>query len=452
MAFHQMFDLPSEPISIGVFPREHSDSGWFAILDGVPPANKLNGSESVDWLIIGGGWMGLHATQRLAELRPNDRIALVDAGRIGNNTGGRCAGFAIDLAHNPRKENFAEDTEGNREEAKINRGGIAYMEELVDRLGLDCDWSPEGKIHGAVGNRGRACLASFAAALDKIGEPYEWYDAARMREVVGNGYFSQGLLTPGTVLMQPAAYLRRLADRLPDNVSLFENSPIVKVCYGAPTHLFETSESSFRAKNVILANNGFLTNFGFYAGTAIPVCTFGSLTRPLAEHEQKLIGGRGAYGLIPAESFGTTMRRTADNRIFIRNVYDYARDFEVTSNMIERARRRHQETFNDRYPEIAGIGFEHSWGGGFCLAQNGGMVFGQLAENIFGVAFCNGTGVARGTAFGKSIAELACGYNNEAIGTLQRRASPTKAYPRFITEPGVRLTTRYRLWHAGKEV
>ena len=45
--------------------------------------------------------MGLHTARRLAELAPDAQIALVDAGDIGNGAAGRCAGFAIDLAHNP---------------------------------------------------------------------------------------------------------------------------------------------------------------------------------------------------------------------------------------------------------------------------------------------------------------------------------------------------------------
>ena len=437
--------------NVRVLPRESSDSGWFATLPHVPPARVLSDEVNCDWLVIGGGWMGLHTARRLAELRPDDSIALIDAGRIGNGAAGRCAGFAIDLAHNPRNKNFAEDTEGNRREAGVNREGIAYIRDAVERFAIDCDWSAEGQIHGAASPRGESCLSSLAVALDRIDEPYEWYDSRAMRAVAGTGYYSRGLFTPGTALLQPAAYLRGLAGNLGPNVSVYEDSPVTRVDYGASTHVCRTAQGAIQAKRLILANNGFLTYFGFYEGSAIPVYTYGSLTRPLSADEQALIGGRGAFGIIPADPFGTTMRRTADQRLFIRNVYAYAPDFESGTRTLERAKARHQRSFDARYPAISKIGFEHSWGGALCLAQNGGMVFGEIAGRVFAVAFCNGTGVARGAAFGKAIAEFATGGSSPTIEVLKKRVAPSRAFPRLVTETGVRLTTSYRLFRAGRE-
>ena len=80
------------------------------------------------------------------------------------------------------------------------------------------------------------------------------------------------------------------------------------------------------------------------------------------------------------------------------------------------------------------------------------MVFGQLAQNVYGAAFCNGTGVSRGTAFGKAVAELALGKSSPVIDILNRRTKPSRAYPELITSTGVRLTTGWRFRQAGQEV
>ena len=114
---------------------EPTDSGWYATLDSVTAAKELQEDVDCDWLVVGGGWMGLHAARRLAELDSQAKVILVDAGRIGNNAAGRCAGFAIDLAHNPRKKNFAEDVDGNHEENHINLEGIAYIRQAVEEQG-----------------------------------------------------------------------------------------------------------------------------------------------------------------------------------------------------------------------------------------------------------------------------------------------------------------------------
>ena len=176
------------------------------------------------------------------------------------------------------------------------------------------------------------------------------------------------------------------------------------------------------------------------------------MTRPLTADELAKAGARSAYGLIPADSFGTTVRRTADNRLFLRNVYSYATGFRTSEADVMRARRKQQLAFERRWPDLAAMGFEASWGGLLTLAQNGGMVFGELGDNVYGAAFCNGTGVARGTAFGKAVAELASGRTSRAIDILKSRASPGRTYPRLVTALGVRAVTALRFRQAGNEV
>lgn len=437
---------------IAKLPKELTDSGWFSMLGPVEAHPALRGRVEVDWAVVGGGWFGMHAARRMAELRPQDSIVLLDAGMIGNNAGGRCAGYAIDLAHNPRNPNFAEDEQGNIDERDINLEGVEYLRDGVERHGIQADWSPEGKTHAAASANGEACLQGFAKALDRIGERYSWYSAGEMKELTGSAYYTKGLHTPGTVLLQPAAMLRGVAANLGPNATVFENSPVIEVSYGAPRHVLRTPNGEVHARKLILANNGWLSQFGFYENSAIPVYTYGSMTRPLTEAESARIGGRATYGLIPADSFGTTVRRTADNRLFIRNIYDYCSGFHTTKAQIAQSRESHQMSFDRRFPEISSMGFQYTWGGALSLAQNGGMVFGDLAEGVYGAGFCNGTGVSRGAIFGKALAEYACGLSSRAIDILLRRSRPSRAYPRPVTALGVTASTRYRLWKAGAEV
>lgn len=431
--------------------KEPSHSGWFAILDNIEPAKPLAQNINCDWLVVGGGWMGLHATRRLAELDPQANIVLVDAGRIGNNAAGRSAGFAIDLAHNPRKKNFAEDVDGNRAEKHINLEGINYMRQAVEELGVSCDWSAEGKYHASATERGVNGLRVFADALDSLGEKYEWIQRDQISEITGSQHYRKALFAPGTVLLQPAKYLRNSVKVLPGNVRVYEDTPIINLESGQSAPVCQTPAGIIRTGNLLLCNNGQLTNWGFFKKTAIPLYTYASLSAPLTDQESASIGGRPSFGVIPADSFGTTLRRTFDNRLFLRNVYAYGRNFKSTIANVNKARRLHQRAFNRRYPGIASMGFEYSWGGAMALSHNGGMVFGQLARNIYGTAFCNGTGVSRGTTFGKALAEYAMGQESKTIKILLNRAKPIPAYPAWITELGVRFTTRWRFFRAGKE-
>ncbi|OXY83197.1 NAD(P)/FAD-dependent oxidoreductase [Oceanimonas doudoroffii] len=439
-------------MKVNVTPKEISDGGWFATLNKVPEPRVLNTDIETEWLVIGGGWVGISAARRLAELNHEDRVVLVDAGRIGNNAAGRCAGFAIDLAHNPRAKNFADNEKGNIEESLVNREGIRYLTDAVEEYNIECDWSPEGKIHSAATSHGEACLKSFANALDRIGESYEWYNAAKMQEITGSHHYHLGLFAPGTILMQPAALLRGLQDNLPENVTVYENTPIIEVNYGKDSHVCLTKSGKIKTKKVILANNGWLSYFGFFTGRAIPIYTYASMTRQLTAEELSRLGGRKTFGLIPADPFGTTVRKTADNRLFIRNVYRYVRDFITTESDVAGAKERHQISFDARFPAISNIGFQYTWGGALCLSQNsGGTVFGELASGVFGAGFCNGTGLAKGAIYGKAIAELASGKSSRTIDILNSRVKPGPTLPRFILEAGVRINTAYRFHKAGPE-
>ncbi|MEZ5773906.1 MAG: FAD-binding oxidoreductase [Hyphomicrobiaceae bacterium] len=412
----------------------------------------LTGDVACDCLVIGGGWMGLHAARRFGELKPDASVILVDAGRIGDNASGRCMGFAIDLAHNPRKHDFVEDVRGNREELTVNLEGNAYLRSAVEEHGVDCDWDPQGKYHSAATDHGIADLVQFSKALDKMGQHYRWVERDEMRAMTGSRHYVKALHHAGTILLQPAKYLKNATRALPANVAVHEATPVTAARFGRPEHVFETPGGTIRARQVIISASGYLTRFGFHPKSAIPVYTFASMTRRLTAAELAMAGDRSAYGLIPAHSFGTTVRRTVDDRLFLRNVYSYARDFKTTLADVEGARRHQQIAFDRRWPELSKMGFETSWGGLLTLAQNGGMVFGALGEEVYGAAFCNGTGVSRGTAFGKAVAELAAGLDSPVIQILKRRPAPSRAYPRLVTSFGVRYVTGRRFREAGLEV
>lgn len=216
----------SERILIDSPHEEPTVSGWYLTSGPELPLNRLSRDITCECLVIGAGWMGLHAARRYAELRPDAKVVLVDAERIGNNASGRCMGFAIDLAHNPRNQHFAEDEKGNREELFVNLEGNAYLKDAVERLGVECDWDPQGKYHSAATEGGIQDLRNFSVALDRMGQTYRWVEAGEMREMTGSKHYIKAIHHPGTILLQPAKYLKNATRALPGNVDVYENMAI----------------------------------------------------------------------------------------------------------------------------------------------------------------------------------------------------------------------------------
>ena len=272
-----------------------------------------------------------------------------------------------------------------------------------------------------------------------------------MRDITGSSFYTSGLHTPGTVLMQPAALVRGLADTMPRNVTVLENSPVTAIHPGAP-HRLELPQARIETKTLILANNGFAGQFGYFRNHLIPVVTWGSLTRPLTASEAETLGGDESWAIIPADPFGTSVRRIPSGRILIRNIYSYSRGLNARESYRIWARAKHQSSLRNRFPMLPDLTLEYTWGGPLCLSRNGEPVFGQLDENVFG-AFClNGVGIARGTAYGKLLAEHIAAERSDLLDIMLKAGRPDKLPPEPFLGWGVRMNFAKRRYDAGLEL
>ncbi len=438
-------------IDVAPLPRMDNRNGWLEILPPLPPANVATGSHAFDYVVIGGGFTGLAAARRLAELNPDSSVCLIDAGRIGNNAAGRCSGFAIDQAHNIRATDFAVEIESEKNQITLNRAGQDYLRDVVQTHDIDCDWREQGKVHGAATPRGQELLKAYSGNLDLLGAEYEHLDATRMKQITGTNFYTAGLFTPGTILIQPAALVRGLAETMPANVTVFEDSPVTAIDYDQVQRL-RTASAVITAPTVILANNGFASRFGFYDDHIIPISTFGSLTRQMTDEEIAILGGEISWGIIPADPFGTSVRRTADNRILIRNIYSYSPDLNSGEDTRLWARGKHERSFRNRFPMLPKLELEYTWGGPLALSRNGAPVFGKLADRVFASACHNGVGIARGTICGKLIAEDVSGQDSGLLQIMRNAARPSKLLPAFMMHIGIRANFAVRRMRAGREL
>lgn len=438
-------------IHFSKLPRDQADCGWYETLPPPPPPAPLTGHQTADWVVLGGGFAGLAAARRLATLQPESRVVLVDAQLIGMGSAGRNSGFMIDLPHNLTSESYTGRAEEDRQTLLRNRAAIAFMRDIVKTHNIDCDWSEQGKIHGSASARGMQMLSDFGRGLDAIGEPYTSLSAEDMCRITGSRYYSSGMHTPGTVLVQPAALVRGLARTMPDNVQVHENSPVMRIRPGRQIRL-ESPQGTLTTSGVILANNGYASQCKQLNGRLISVFTYGSMTRPLTAEEQEILGGDAAWGLIPADPVGTTVRRLRNNRLLIRNTVTYNPDFAMRRSRMAAIRRRHEKSLRLRFPGLSKLKFEYTWGGALSLSRNSAPYFGRVMPGIF-VAVCqNGLGVAGGTIAGKLIAEHACGDDNDLLRHLLAGPLPARNLPRPALDLGVRGAILWKEWRSGQEI
>jgi glycine/D-amino acid oxidase-like deaminating enzyme len=409
---------------ISVLPQDRRPSGWYRLLPPPGPARQLAGRQTADWIVVGAGFAGLAAARRLGELAPNDRIVLIEAQRVGLGASGRNSGFIIDLPHLSDTASIA-GREENLRVMRLNRFAIAWLKELTETHQIRCDWAQRGKYQIVATKRGANLSESFAGMLRSIGEPFQIYNQAQLAERLGTRGIFQAVHTPECILMNPAALVRGLGDSLPANVDLFEDTPVTSIGYGPP-HRLATAQGEITAPKLILATNGFTTGWGFLQQHLIRMVTYASLTEPLSDKQIATMGSDPNWGATCSVRMGTTLRRTADNRLMVRNSWRFGGNTAVSDGEIARARRHHIASLRRRWPQLGEPRIEHIWAGFICLSRNGAPYWGELAPGVLAAICQNGVGAAKGTYQGRAIADYALGHDSDLVRDMAKFPKPTR--------------------------
>ena len=434
-------------------PNDDKSCGWYSALAPAKPAKHLTGEQVADYAIIGAGFAGLAAARRLSELKPNARIILVDAQRVAAGASGRNSGFVIDLPHKFSLEH--PDAAHKQKLLSLNRSAIAQLQGLVERFNINCQWSAVGKYQGAVGERGEVHLNHFESLMKDLGEPYRWVEKAELSKVLGTDYYSRAIFTPGSYLMQPAALVRGMGDHLPENVELFEESPIRALKKYNGQWVLQCDHGNITSPKILLGTSIFTKEFGYLKNRLLPVMTFASWTRPLTDEEMKLYRGELNWGLTPADHAGTTLRMTADRRILIRNTYKHVPKYGASINDDTRRwiQQDHHKAFLNRYPELAHVPLTDTWGGVYAISRNFTNYFGQLEDGVYATACDNGVGAAWGTISGTLLADLVVGSESQALSDIQYvTGMPSLNPPEPFLGFGVKCRIQLAKWQSRSEL
>ncbi len=438
-------------------PRHKGPAGWSVILEKQPEVVSLDSDCEVDFAIVGAGFAGLSAAQRLLQLAPEAKIAVLEAGRLAEGASGRNSGFMIDLPHDLASENYAgRGATRDSDLTTLNRQAITFAKLAADEYKLEpAFFDPSGKVNGAVSSKGDAHNASYAQHLSTLGESSEMLDAKAMFELTGSRHYVSGLYTPGTVTLQPAGYIRGLAQGLRDRVSVYEKSPVTEVSQTAQGWQLTTPDATVNASKVIFANNGQVESFGFAQDRLMHIFLYAVMTPDLDEYSLKKLGGAPRWGVTPADPMGTTVRRIdtpqGGNRIVTRTCASFRPDMQCTDADLARARAVMQTRFDERFPQLAGMQMEHAWSGHLCLSKNSVGYTRQLDHNLYAACCQNGLGTARGTLSGIAAAEMACDIESDITRFFCNEAEPQKLPPAPIASIGANAVLRYKEWRAGGE-
>jgi len=381
--------------------------GWNALLPSRPARPAAQGRLQVKHAIVGAGFTGLAAARRLSELDPGADIVVLEATTVGEGSSGRNSGFMSPA-------DIAGSIDASAVEKNIARNryvGEAFDElvHLVEAHRIDCDLIACGRIKAAATPGGEASVRDLQKVCDALAVPYQMLDRAQLATWTGADYYRLGIYSEVGHLVQPAALIRGLADALPQGVVLHEQSPVVSLRKQGLKWLIETPQAQITADTVLMAANSYVKSFGYLRDRLVTIYTYAAITEPIRPADQGHLGAQAAWGVLPAHRLGTTLRRVGADRLLVRSLYAYEQGVSASQ-----AQAALLDRFHRRYPGLKYVGFEHVWGGTTALTMNGAPYWGRIDDNLYASAGCNGSGIVKGTALGKRLAEFALGRSVDA--------------------------------------
>ena len=425
---------------ISDLPKNDEGCGWIKQLPPRRAQPALSGKQHADWVVLGAGFTGLAAARQLALLHPQARIVVLEAERAGEGSSARNSGFLVDSTLNEGHYSAA-GLEIYRRKYQIKCAGVLAVRRLVDDLGINCDLEAKGKIHCTVVKSHEKKILNFSKLLTEMDLNHNILEGKELRQRLGSSYYRLGLWTEGGVMLQPAKLARGMLEKLPQQVELFENSPVINwsKLSNSEGYQLSTPEGQLSCGKLIVAVNGFMTNCGVKPNRSFSLTLTASMTRRLTTEEDDAIGRPESWGVLSAQSMGATVRLTKDRRILMRNTAEIWPEQNMSGPDLELRKAKHLNGIKRRFPQLGDDIIESTWSGTICLSGNNANVFSELDNGMFAAGCYNASGIGLGVLFGTEIANLASKKMTSEIRMIQTNSDPMLLPPQPFLRWGVGL-------------
>jgi glycine/D-amino acid oxidase-like deaminating enzyme len=428
--------------------------GWIAQAGNSPVRDRLSGKQKADWLVIGAGITGLSAAHTLAEMHPQARIVVVDRQRAAQGASARNSGFVVGHEHPTTDELLGhQGFAGYEVDTSISRAATAQVRQRIARHGIECDFRDSGYFFAVSDPAKLTHVEEKLTTLNAVGATAQFLQGEQLIQKLGTRHYKAGIWCGnGNALLQPAKYVKGLLDALPENVILYENTDITGLERVGKGHIRANGvDGSIEANQVLVCLNAFIPRAGIDDSGTFAMELSASLTRPLSEKEFQAIGSVEPWGVLSTRPLGATVRLTPDHRVMIRNTAEY-RSRDLSNSDLLLRRKHHVLGLQRRFPFLSEQDIHYTWTGHLSASRSGQPFFAKVEEGVFAVAGCNGSGVARGTLWGRLLAEMASGASSPLLQSVMQRAQPGWLPPKPFLDIGAMLRMRVEAVRARTEI
>ncbi|MEN0107576.1 MAG: FAD-binding oxidoreductase [Pseudomonas sp.] len=430
-----------------------NECGWITLAGQAPMRPALSGAQKADWLIIGGGITGLSAAHSLAQLFPQQRIVLVDRQRAAQGASARNSGFVV--SHELPSANELIGERGHATylaNSHIGMAAAAEVRKRISELGIDCELNNAG-YHFAVQQPSRLqhCEARLAT-LQAAGASVTLLEGSQLHSALGSEFYQRAILCAGgNGLLQPARYVKGLLDRLPASVKVLENTAITDLQRVPGLGWRATGEQGqIQARQVLVCVGAFLPRVGLRQSNTFALELSASITRPLTEERWANLLHEPGWGVLSTLPGGATVRLLPGKRLLIRNTVEY-RHRDLSNARLAMRRQEHLKGLQKRFAGITDADLQYTWTGHLSATRSGEPYFAKVDEGLHAVAGCNGSGVARGTLWGRLLVEQAVGGDSALLRAVRTLAVPGRLPPSPFFDIGAAVRMGWEVQRARGE-
>ena len=439
-------------------PRSHCHWIESAGIEDTPPLAPLEGDQTADVVIVGGGYTGLSSALHLAERFPQRRIVLLEGARVGYGASGRNCGLVLPFITGAEGTVHDLVDAGRIDEARkifdATSAGMGLIEELVKKRGVECEWEPVESLYGALTPRHQSKLERDQRTYAALGLEATWLPENEMRQRIDVPGFRGALTVPSSTMINPAKLATGLlALARAGGVDVYEESPVLDITGGKTVHV-RTPHGGVRAPVLVLATNAYThhlrKHLAFLRGRVLPVHSFSIASAPLSQAQIATLSWGGRQPFFDVRSFFDLFRLTADNRSLLSGGDGFF--YYGGATLDERGHRdyaRLESRFRRLFPALAEVPITNRWAGHVGTTLDMTPTIGALGpdRNILFAGGYAGHGVSGAVLAGRLLRDMIAGEPIDSAYDFVLNRKPPRAPGEPLTSLGFALAKRYIRWN-----
>jgi gamma-glutamylputrescine oxidase len=410
--------------------QAHVDSWYAASATPMADLPSLQGEQSADVCVIGGGYTGLSTAIHLRQLGYS--VIVLEANKVGWGASGRNGGH---VGTGQRAEQGELEKMLGLEHARalwdLGLEAVDTVCELIEKHNIECELK-HGNLH--VASKARE-VAGLREEVEHLSNTYgyqqiRYVDQQELAEMTSGQGFHGATLDTGARHLHPLKYalgMARAAQEL--GATIYEGSRVLSYTEGEQV-LVKTDRGQVRARYLVLACNGYLEKLEpRTAGRIMPINNYMLATEPLSEElARRLI--RDDTSMSDSLFVIDYWKLSQDRRLLFGGGESYTRRFpKDIGNFVRKYMLR-------IYPELADTHIDYGWGGTLAITMNRMPDFGRLSASVFYAHGYSGHGVPTATLAGKLLAEVING-SAERFDIMASVPSPTFPGGTLLRWPGL---------------